>query len=149
MKLTVVTPLAIVLDAVEAIHVRAEDASGAFGILPHHADFLTVLAVSVVTWRDPEGQEHHVAVRGGMFDVRGGDSVTIATREAIRGDDLERLERDVLTAFQSEAAQEQAARNDAERLYIAALRQIYRFLRPGGDASAPRFAAHDDAGLDA
>ena len=33
-------------------HLRAEDDTGAFGILPGHADFLTVLAVSVVTWRD-------------------------------------------------------------------------------------------------
>jgi F-type H+-transporting ATPase subunit epsilon len=30
---------------------RAEDASGSFGILPGHAPFLTALAISIVSWR--------------------------------------------------------------------------------------------------
>ena len=52
MRLTVTTPLAIVVEADDVAHLRAEDETGAFGILPGHADFLTALAVSVVTWRD-------------------------------------------------------------------------------------------------
>ena len=59
MKLTVTTPLAIVLDVEDVAHLRAEDETGAFGILPAHADFLTALAVSVVTWRDAKGVERH------------------------------------------------------------------------------------------
>ena len=47
----------------------------AFGILPGHADFLTALSISVVTWRDQAGAEHHLAVRGGMLEVRGGERV--------------------------------------------------------------------------
>ena len=130
MKLTVTTPLAIVLDADDIAHVRAEDATGAFGILPHHADFLTALPVSVVSWRNLAGQEHHVAVRGGMLEVSHGDTVAIATREAVASDDLHRLETEVLAAFRHENEAERTARTDAERLYLAAIRRISQLLRP-------------------
>ena len=93
MKLTVSTPLAIVVDTEDVVHLRAEDATGAFGILRGHADFLTVLEISVVTWRDDKGDEHHVAVRGGMLEVRRGEDISIATREAVRGDDLAAIGR--------------------------------------------------------
>ena len=129
MRLTIATPLAIVIEASDVAHLRAEDDTGAFGILPGHADFLTALAVSVASWRDNRGAEHHVAVRGGMLEVRDGGSIAIATPEAVAGDDLERLESEVLAKFRRQLVEEQAARTDAQRLYLAAIRQIVRFLR--------------------
>lgn len=139
MRLTVTTPLAIVVEADNVAHLRAEDETGAFGILPGHADFLTALAVSVVSWRDRRGAEHHAAVRGGMLEVRGGDAIAVATREAVASDDLHHLETEVLAAFRRGIEEERAARTDAQRLYLAAIRQICRFLRserapavPGG-----------------
>jgi F-type H+-transporting ATPase subunit epsilon len=140
MKLTVATPLALIVDTDGVAHVRGEDASGAFGILPRHADFLTTLAGSVITWRDLEGAEHHVAVRGGMLTVRGGDVVSVATPEAVVGDDLHTLEADVLSAFRRQISEEQAARTDARRLYLAAIRQIVRFLRPQKTEPIPTIA---------
>jgi F-type H+-transporting ATPase subunit epsilon len=130
MKVAVTTPLSIVIEASNVAHLRAEDETGAFGILAGHADFLTALAISVVSWRDARGDEHHVAVRGGMLEVRGGDLIEIATPEAVPGDDLRRLEVEVLTGFRRRLADEQSARTDAQRLYLAAIRQICRFLRP-------------------
>ena len=142
MRLTVTTPLAIVVEADDVAHLRAEDETGAFGILPGHADFLTALAVSVASWRDDRGAEHHVAVRGGMLEVRGGSAIAIASPEAVSGDDLHQLETEVLARFRRQLAEEQAARTDAQRLYLAAIRQIVRFLRaerapamPGGPAA--------------
>ena len=44
MKLRITLPTAVVAEFDDVLHVRAEDASGAFGILPRHADLLTVLA---------------------------------------------------------------------------------------------------------
>ena len=129
MRLTIATPLAIVIEASDVAHLRAEDDTGAFGILPGHADFLTALAVSVASWRDNRGAEHHVAVRGGMLEVRDGGSIAIATPEAVAGDDLERLESEVLAKFRRQLDEEQAVRTDAQRLYLAAIRQIARFLR--------------------
>jgi len=134
-RLTVTTPLAIVIEASDVVHLRAEDDTGAFGILPGHADFLTALAVSVASWRDDRGAEHYVAVRGGMLEVRDGDTIAIATPEAVAGDDLHRLESEVLAKFRRQLGEEQSARTDAQRLYLAAIRQIARFLR-GGNAPA-------------
>jgi len=130
MKLTVSTPLALLVEAEDVQAVRAEDDSGSFGILPGHADFLTALGVSVMTWRDQAGGEHHVALRGGVLEVIGGRDVSVATREAVCGDDLDRLEEDVLAEFQRRQAEEKAAHVDAQRLYLAAIRQIIRHLRP-------------------
>jgi F-type H+-transporting ATPase subunit epsilon len=129
MKLAITTPLAIAVDASDVAHLRAEDETGAFGILPGHADFLTALSISVVTWRDGAGSEHHVAVRGGMLQVLDGETITIATREAVVSDDLARLQTEVLTAFRRETEEEKSARTDAQRLYLAAIRQINRFLK--------------------
>lgn len=132
MKLTIATPLAIVVEADGIAHLRAEDASGAFGILPHHADFLTTLAVSVITWRDQRGTERHAAVRGGMLEVSGGDTISVASPEAVAGDDLRALEDEVLAGFRRRLGEEQAARTDVQWLYLAAIRQIVRLLRPRG-----------------
>src|SRR6516164_4177852 len=121
MRLTVTTPLAIVVEVDDVAHLRAEDETGAFGILPGHADFLTGLSVSVLSWRNTNGREHHVAVRGGMLEIRGGTTIAVATREAIAGDDLHRLETEVLAAFRRTTEEEKAARIDAQRLYLAAI----------------------------
>ena len=138
MKLTVTTPLSIVVQAEGVLQIRAEDDSGAFGILPGHAQFLTALAVSVLSWRDAAGQERFVAVRGGMLAVQQGeDSVVVASPEAVQGDDLHRLESEVLTRFRRELEQERMARTDAQRLHLAAIRQIVRLLRPGHPPRAP------------
>ena len=129
MRLSVATPLAIVIEVSDVAHLRAEDDTGAFGILPGHADFLTALVVSVASWRDEQGFEHYVAVRGGMLEVRDGSTIAIATPEAIPSDDLQRLETEVLARFRRQLVEEQAARTDAQRLYFAAIRQIARLLR--------------------
>ena len=129
MRLFVTTPLAILAEVHDVAHLRAEDETGAFGILPGHADFLTVLALSVVSWRDDQGAEHHIAVRGGVLEVRDGEAISIATREAVADDDLQRLETEVLASFQRRAEEELSARADAQRLYLAAIRQVFRFLK--------------------
>ena len=137
MRLTVTTPLAIVVEAGDVVYLCAEDDTGAFGILPGHADFLTALAASVASWRDDRGAEHHVALRGGMLEVRDGSTIAIATPEAVAGDDLQRLETEVIARFRRQLVEEQAARTDARRLYLAAIRQIARFLRGGETPTMP------------
>jgi F-type H+-transporting ATPase subunit epsilon len=137
MKLTISTPLAVAVESDNVAHLRAEDETGAFGILPGHADFLTALVVSVVSWRDQRGAEHHVAVRSGVLEVHDGDTIAIATREAVHDDDLHRLESEVLATFRRDLEDEQAARTDAQRLYLAAIRQIYRFLRSERTPAVP------------
>lgn len=131
MRLLVTTPLSVVVDAREVHHIRAEDESGAFGILPGHADFITVLAISVISWRDQLAAEHHVAVRGGVFMVRDGTLVEVATREAVGEDTLGALGHAVLQRFREEARAEEASRVSATRLQLATIRQMQRYLQSG------------------
>jgi F-type H+-transporting ATPase subunit epsilon len=130
MRLLISDPTTVVVDT-DVASVRAEDASGSFGILPGHADLLTVLTPSVVAWRDAEGRTAWCAVRRGVLTVRGGRQVAIATRQAQLGDDLDELEHAVVARFRAEADAERVARVAATRLHMQAIRQIVRALRPG------------------
>lgn len=131
MRLLVTTPVSIVVDAGDVSHVRAEDETGAFGILPGHSDFITVLSISVITWRDDRDKEHHVAVRGGVLTVRNGNFVEIATREAVGEETLQQLGKAVLERFREEAQTEEQWRVSAARLHLAAIRQVQRYLESG------------------
>jgi F-type H+-transporting ATPase subunit epsilon len=62
--------------------------------------------------------------------VRDGTNVLVATPEAVAGDDLHRLESEVLARFRQQLEAERAAHTEAQRLHLAAIRQIMRLLRP-------------------
>ena len=130
MRLLITTPTAVVVDEHNVAAVRAEDESGSFGVLNGHADFLTALTISVVSWRQADGRQRFCAVRHGVLSVAKGTEVAIATREAIRGDDLARLEHVVLAQFHEAMEAERAARTTNLRLQMQAIRQIVRYLRP-------------------
>jgi len=131
MRLLITTPMAVIVDEEGVRHVRAEDETGAFGILEHHADFITTLAVSVITWRNGSDQEHHVAVRGGVLTVRDGNLIEVATREAVGEDTLGQLGEAVLQRFREEAHAEEESRVSATRLHLATIRQLQRYLESG------------------
>jgi len=139
MRLTITTPLLVAVEEDGVAIVAAEDASGGFGIQPGHADFLTSLAVAVVSWRSRDDTRHYCAVRGGVLTVSGGTEVAIATREAVTGDDLATLDAAVLSRFQADAEADRAERVDSTRLQLSAIRQIVSRLRPGGSGGS-RFA---------
>ena len=130
MKLVITTPTEIVVDEEPVRYVRAEDSSGAFGVEPRHADLLTTLAVCVVLWRDGRNVERYAAVRRGVLRVRDGKVVEIATREAVVSNDLGHLRTQVVSTMTKNVEAEQSARSGALRLEHAAVRQIYRYLRP-------------------
>lgn len=135
MRLLITTPVSVVVDDPEVTSLRAEDESGGFGLLNRHADFLTVLSVSVVSWRRADGAQKFCAVRHGVLSVTGGDLVAIATRQAMPGDDIERLEQVVLTEFRKAAEAERETRTESLQLQMKAVRQILHYLRPEPPAS--------------
>ncbi len=122
--------MAIVVDAVDVASVRAEDLTGGFGILPGHANLLTVLPASVVRWRAGDGRERYCAIRRGVLGVSDGSTVSIACREAITGDDLAKLEGIVHAAHVAESDADRRARVEQTRLHARAVRQLMRYLRP-------------------
>lgn len=132
MRLVITTPTAIVADIADATAIRAEDDSGSFGILDGHADFLTVVSISILRWRRADGSETYCAHRRGVFSVNDGHDVRLAVREAVIGSDLEQLEGAVLSRFRQAAEEEQSARAESLRLQMTAIRRIIHYLRPSG-----------------
>jgi len=138
MRLLVATPTHIVIRDEDVRHVRAEDRSGAFGILPGHAELLTALSISVVAWRDRRRIERFVAVRGGVLRVRRPDLVEIATREAVEGNDLRKLETEVVARFREEEESATVERAGDTKMELAVIRQLYDFARAmRGRSTAP------------
>ena len=131
MRVLITTPTVVAVDDPDVVAVRAEDESGSFGILQGHADFMTVLKVSVVSWLTAGGRRRFCAVRHGVLTVSEGKEVAIATRQALPGDDLDHLEQVVLAEFRHEADAERRARTESQQIELRAIRQIVRYLRPG------------------
>lgn len=132
MKLRIITPLAVVVDEEGVVALRAEDATGSFGVMPRHAEFLTSLAVSVVGWKSKNGLQRYCAVRRGVLSVNAERDVAIATREAVLGDDLLTLDQTVLERFRSELDIERTEHVENTRLQLNAIRQIVRNLKRSG-----------------
>jgi F-type H+-transporting ATPase subunit epsilon len=130
MRLRIITPLSVVVDDDEVTALRAEDASGGFGILPGHADFLTCLSISVVGWRRADASRRYCAVRGGVLTVAGGRDLAIAAREAVAGEDLATLDATVLERFRADIEAERTEHVESTRLQLDAIRRIMRHLRP-------------------
>jgi F-type H+-transporting ATPase subunit epsilon len=130
MRLKIVTPLSVVVDERNVVALRAEDATGSFGILPGHADFLTSLTLSVVSWKRADSTRRYCAVRRGVLSVAGGADVAIATREAVAGDDLQTLDQTVLARFREQVDAERVERVSSTKLQLMAIRQMMRLLRP-------------------
>ena len=130
MRLRIVTPLSVIVEE-DALAVRAEDDSGSFGILPGHGDFLTSLAISVVSWKRNNGARRYCAVRKGMLSISDGKDVAVATREAIAGDDLATLDTTVLDRFRAEFEQERSERFESIQLQLNAIRRIVSQLGSG------------------
>ena len=137
LHLTVTTPSQILVESDDVVAVRAEDQSGSFGILPGHADLLTVLVPSVLRWRTADGAARFCAVRGGVFTVASGRDVAVACREGVVGDSLDELEAKVRAVRAQELEAERKARVEQIRLHALAVRQLVRYLRPNPAPAAP------------
>ena len=136
MRLRILTPLSVIVDA-QVDSLRAEDATGSFGVLSGHAPFLTALAVSIVSWRQDD-TERFCALRGGVMTVSRAENrdtmINIATREAVTGDDLGILDRQVLARFQTEEDEERVEHVETVRLQLHAIRRMISRLKPGANA---------------
>jgi F-type H+-transporting ATPase subunit epsilon len=57
-------------------------------------------------------------------------AVDIATREAVAGDDLATLDREVLARFRADADEDRTERVESVRLQLNAIRRMVSRLRP-------------------
>jgi F-type H+-transporting ATPase subunit epsilon len=124
MQLRIVTPAAPCLSHTVS-RLVAEAPGGYFGILPHHADFVTALAPGILVF-EAEDSEHFVAVNSGTL-VKCGADVLVAVRGAIEGHDLALLRNRVVTEFRRQDEDERSARSALARLE-ASIVQRFREL---------------------
>ncbi len=89
MTLKILLPTEVFLET-EVQKIVAEAGNGFFGILPRHIDFVTALVPGIFTYWDVEGREYFIALDAGLF-VKCGQSVLVSARNAVRGDDLDKL----------------------------------------------------------
>jgi F-type H+-transporting ATPase subunit epsilon len=133
LRLIIATPAKVLADVEDVRSLRAEDDSGAFGVLPGHADLLTVLPPSVVRWTAQDGSTRYCAVGGGIMRVAGGKLVAIACRRGVVSDDLSALPGEIGALRTTELEADRRARVEQTMLHARALRQFMRYLRAGGE----------------
>lgn len=85
--------------------------------------FLIALAVSILSWKTT-GVERFCALRGAVLTVTDGNTVAIATREAVADDDLATLDAQVLTRFQSDADEERVEHVETMHLQLRVIRRM-------------------------
>jgi F-type H+-transporting ATPase subunit epsilon len=132
LRLTIATPAAVLIDVDNVRSLRAEDMSGSFGVLPGHADLLTVLPASVLRWTREGEPTRYCALGGGVLAIRGGHEVAVACRRATLGDDLDKLKDAVAAQRAAELDADRRAKVEQTQLHARALRQLMRYLRGDG-----------------
>lgn len=137
LHLVLATSQRVVLDLDDVVSVRGEDASGCFGILPGHADLITVLIPTVLRWQRAGGEKGYCALRGGVLRMSGGSALHVACRGAVRGDRLDALEASVRTARADQADADRRARVEQMQLHARVVRTLLRYLRPGPRSVEP------------
>jgi F-type H+-transporting ATPase subunit epsilon len=127
-QLEIITPLHAGTLEVRAL--RLEDATGLFGIRKGHCDFLTVLVPALGSFIDANGDEHVLAVNGGIFCMRGG-LAAITAGEVFEGDDASRLAETIDTTLRGRDSAEQAISHMVEEIENSFVNKI-NSLRTGG-----------------
>ncbi|KVD89636.1 ATP synthase F0F1 subunit epsilon [Burkholderia sp. ABCPW 14] len=130
LRLTIATPARVCVDDLPIASLRAEDASGSFGIRAGHVDFVTLLRASVVRWRTVDGAMHYAALDGGVLRVTRGARIEIACREAVLGESLAELDAIVRGVRATQLDEKRRARVDETRLHARAMRRLLTYLRP-------------------
>jgi F-type H+-transporting ATPase subunit epsilon len=135
LQLRIATPLTLLVEQ-SVLALRAEDASGSFGVRPGHADLLTVLVPTVLRWRDAQQNPYCCAVSGGVLTVQHGDRIEVACREAILGDSLQDLLERVAHMRDDQIEAARRVRAEQVALHARTVRQLVKYLRPGSETRA-------------
>ena len=129
MKLTVRLPAEILL-AEDVTRIKAEADNGWFGLLEKHVDFVTALVPGILTFQARGKAEEYLAIDHGIL-VKCGCEVSVSTRNAVRGTNLEELRRDVETQFREREERDKKARAYEAKLEADLVRQLLEVEKHG------------------
>ena len=129
MKLTVWLPDEVFLEE-EVGRIKAEADNGWFGLLEKHVDFVTALVPGILTFQARGKAEQYLAVDHGIL-VKCGPEVSVSTRNAVRGTNLEQLRRDVETQFREREGREKKARAYEAKMEADLVRRLLEVEKNG------------------
>lgn len=101
-----------------------EDESGSFGIFAGHARFMTVLAFGLAQFKMDDGQQHFVALAGGLLFMRG-DLLTLGTRRFVTDVNFERISEKLRSEIAREERELRATRESLHTLEDSVLKRLY------------------------
>lgn len=128
MKLRVDLPAQTLYDdAIQSLQATAEN--GSFGLLAHHADFVSSLVPGVVLAVDEDGEELFFGIDHGLLVKRDMD-VRIAVRRGVVSRDLASLTQTVESTFLTVDEEERVARTALSRLEVNIVRQLSQLSDP-------------------
>jgi F-type H+-transporting ATPase subunit epsilon len=128
-QLEIVTPSYIATHEVRSL--RLMDGTGFFGIMRGHCDFLTVLLPALGYFIDAGGNEHFLAVDGGIFNMHSGVA-TLTAGEAFEDDDAGRLSQTIAATLNRRDSAEQAISLMIEGIQNSFLEKMSAMSRRGG-----------------
>ncbi len=128
MRLRVLLPEQILLDR-QVRKITAEAENGSFGLLPHHADFVTALAPGILAYTLPDGHEEFVAVDEGIL-VKNGADVRVSTRNAVLGQELGALRQMIEERFKKVDEFEKKSRDALYKLEADLVRRFMELAKP-------------------
>jgi F-type H+-transporting ATPase subunit epsilon len=98
MHLKLLLPYQILLDEKEVTHIVVETYEGSYGFLPHRLDCVAPITPGILTITRADESEIFVAVDEGIL-VKTSTDVLVSVRNAMLGDDLEKLQNVVQKEF--------------------------------------------------
>lgn len=122
MNLKVLTPIAVLIDR-PVTKVIAEAENGNFCLLPNHVDLVASLVPSILSFTTEAEREIFVAVDEGIL-VKCGAEVLVSTRNAVEGEDLASLKREVIEQFQVLNEQEKLTRSALAKFEVSMMRHF-------------------------
>jgi len=124
MRLELITPAEVILD-IKVRRIVAEAPDGAFGMLPRHADFVTLLVPGILTYETEDGREGYVGIDSGTL-VKCGRVVLVSVLGAVLSDRLEELAQRVAQDFKAQDEEERQARSALARLEAGMVRHFQK-----------------------
>ncbi len=103
--------------------VVGEAKNGSFCLLPAHIDYITIMVPGIFYAVTEEDQDMYVAINEGIL-LKTGKEVTLATRNAVRGDNLGNLKKQVEEDFMKINQHYKEARNALQKLEADFIRRF-------------------------
>jgi F-type H+-transporting ATPase subunit epsilon len=128
MTLKVLLPHQIYLDCAQVQRVVVQTLQGSLGLLPHRLDCSAILKPGILCYETAADGERYIAVDAGVL-VKTGLQLQVSVRNAIAGNDLSTLHRQVEQQFLQLDAQERLMRTELLKLEGGFVRRYLEFQR--------------------